>query len=165
MTGAPTRSPSPQLVLPRWRLAREATLEQLCAAFVDRCRAESLAPATERYYRQACHKWLRFCAEKGLADPRAVAPEHLTDYSAWLQAGGNNKQSVATWIRGVRALLSWAELRGYIEFSPFRMWKLRQPRLPAQRGQGGRRLGPGRSEQTRTFRRARARPWPANRPR
>ena len=26
------------------------------------------------------------------------------------------------------------ELRGYIELSPFRMWKLKQPKLPAQRG-------------------------------
>ena len=63
-----------------------------------------------------------------------MAPDHLTAHSAWLDAGGNNKQSVATWIRGVRALLSWAELRGYIEFGPSRMWKLKQPKLPAQRG-------------------------------
>ena len=48
--------------------------------------------------------------------------------------GGNGKQSVATWLRGMRALMSSAELRGYIELSPFRMWKLKQPKLPAQRG-------------------------------
>jgi integrase/recombinase XerD len=63
-----------------------------------------------------------------------VSPDHLTDYAGWLQAGRNNKQSVATWLRGVRALMSWAELRGYIELSPFRLWKLKQPKLPAQRG-------------------------------
>jgi site-specific recombinase XerD len=87
-----------------------------------------------RYYGQACERWLRFCAERGLSDPRVVSPDHLTDSSSWLQAAGSGKQSVATWLRGVRALMSWAELRGFIELSPFRMWKLTQPKLPAQRG-------------------------------
>jgi hypothetical protein len=32
--------------------------------------------------------------------------------------------------------MSWAELRGFIELSPFRMWKLKQPKLSAQRGFG-----------------------------
>jgi site-specific recombinase XerD len=103
---------------------------------VDRGRAESLAPATQRYYRQTSERWLRFCAERGLSDPREVSPDHLTAYADWLRTSGNNKQSVATWLRGVRALMSWAELRGYIELSPFRLWKLKQPRLPAQRGFG-----------------------------
>src|SRR5919202_4684353 len=44
----------------------------------------------------------------------------LTAYAGWLQAGGNNKQSVASWLRGIRALMSRAELRGYLELSPFR---------------------------------------------
>ncbi len=126
----------PRLVFPKWRIAREATLADLCAAFVDRGRAENLSPATVRYYRQTSERWLRFCAEQELSDPRDVSPDHLTAYAAWLQAGGNNKQSVATWLRGVRALMSWAELRGYIELSPFRLWKLKQPKLPAQRGFG-----------------------------
>lgn len=126
----------PRLVFPKWRVAREASLEELCLAFLDRGRAENLAPATQKYYRQTADRWLRFCAEQGLSDPREVSPDHLTEYSGWLQASGNNKQSVATWLRGVRALLSWAELRGYIEMTPFRMWKLKQPKLPAQRGFG-----------------------------
>jgi hypothetical protein len=42
----------PRLVFPKWRIAREATIEQLCEAFVDRARAENLAPMTQRYYRQ-----------------------------------------------------------------------------------------------------------------
>jgi integrase/recombinase XerD len=129
-------SPEPRLIFPKWRVAREATLGELCAAFVDRAHAENLSLATQRYYRQTTDRWLRFCADRGLGDPREVSPDHLTEYSGWLQAGGNNKQSVATWLRGVRALLSWAELRGYIELSPFRMWKLKQPKLPAQRGFG-----------------------------
>src|SRR5690348_2699588 len=62
----------------------------------------NLAAATERYYRQTTHCWLRYCAQRGVSDPRDVSPDHLTDYSAWLQAEGNNKQSVATWLRGVR---------------------------------------------------------------
>jgi integrase/recombinase XerD len=124
----------PRLVFPRWRIARDATLEELCLAFADRGRAENLAAATQRYYKQTTDRWLRFCAERKLHDPRDVSPDHLTAYAGWLQEGGNNKQSVATWLRGVRALLSWAELRGYIELSPFRMWKLKQPKLPAQRG-------------------------------
>lgn len=132
-----------------WRIAREATLADLCAAFVDRRRAENLSPATVRYYRQTSERWLRFCAEQELSDPRDVAPDHPTAYAAWFQAGGNNKQSVATWLRGVRALMSWAELRGYIELSPFRLWKLKQqPKLPAQRGlrrkRGAAHGGPGR---------------------
>lgn len=105
-------APGPALVLPRWPIAREATLAKLCTAFENRSRAEGLAPATQRYYRQTCGKWLRFCAEQGHQDPRQVEPDHLTDYAAWLRAGGNNKQSVAAWLRGVRALFSWAELRG-----------------------------------------------------
>jgi hypothetical protein len=129
-------SAEPRLIFPKWRVAREATLAELCAAFVDRAHAENLSLATQRYYRQTTERWLRFCAEHGLGDPREVSPDHLTEYSGWLQAGGNNRQSVATWLRGVRALLSWAELRGYIELSPFRMWKLKQPKLPAQRGFG-----------------------------
>jgi integrase/recombinase XerD len=124
----------PRLALPSWRIAREATLSDLCTAFVDRSRAEGLSVATERYYRQACSRWLRFCEGRVLTDPRSVSPDDLTDYANWLQAAGNGKQSVATWLRGVRALMSWAELRGYVELSPFRMWKLKQPRLPAQRG-------------------------------
>src|SRR5919202_577045 len=44
----------------------------------------------------------------------------LTAYAGWLQAGGNNKQSVASWLRGIRALMIRAELRGYLELSPFR---------------------------------------------
>ena len=102
----------PRLVFPKWRIARDATLEELCAAFNDRGHAEDLAPATQRYYRQTSERWLRFCAEARVSDPREVSPDHLTAYAGWLQAGGNNKQSVATWLRGVRALLSWAELRG-----------------------------------------------------
>ncbi len=124
----------PRLVFPKWRVPREASLDELCLAFMDRSRAENLSPATQRYYRQTSERWLRFCAERRLTDPRDVSPDHLTAYSGWLQAGGNNKQSVATWLRGVRALMSWAELRGYVELSPFRMWKLKQPKLPAQRG-------------------------------
>jgi hypothetical protein len=46
-----TDATAPRLVLPSWRIAREATLDQLCTAFVDRGRAEGLAPATQRYYR------------------------------------------------------------------------------------------------------------------
>ena len=126
----------PRLVFPKWRVAREATLAELSAGFVDRSRAENLSTATQRYYRQTCERWLRFCAERALSDPRAVSPDHLTAYAGWLQETGNNKQSVATWLRGVRALFSWAELRGYVELSPFRMWKLKQPKLPAQRGFG-----------------------------
>jgi site-specific recombinase XerD len=117
-------------------VAREATLTELCAGFIERARAENLSPATRRYYRQTSERWLRFCAERGLTDPREVSPDDLTAYSGWLQASGNSKQSVATWLRGVRALMSWAELRGFIGLSPFRMWKLKQPRLPAQRGFG-----------------------------
>ena len=124
----------PRLVLPSWRISREATLTELCTAFVDRSRAEGLSPATERYYRQACGHWLRFCEQRGLTDPRAVSPDHLTEYANWLQGRRNSKQSVATWLRGVRAMMSWAELRGFVELSPFRMWKLKQPKLPAQRG-------------------------------
>jgi hypothetical protein len=119
-----------RLVFPKWRVAREASIEELCAAFVDRSRAENLSPATQRY-RQTSERWLRFCAKRRLSDPREASPDHLTAY-----AGGNNKQSVATWLRGVRALMSWADLRGYVELSPFRMWKLKQPKLPAQRGFG-----------------------------
>jgi integrase/recombinase XerD len=127
-------STTPRLSLPGWRIARDASLSELCAAFVDRGRAEGLSLATESYYRRACDHWLRFCAQKDLTDPRVVSPDHLTEYAGWLQAGRYNKQSVATWLRGVRALMSWAELRGYIELSPFRMWKLKQPKLPVQRG-------------------------------
>ena len=118
----------PRLVLPTWRISREATLTELCTAFVDRSRAEGLSPATERYYRQACGHWLRFCEQRGLTDPRAVSPDHLTDYANWLQGRRNSKQSVATWLRGLRAMMSWAELRGFVELSPFRMWKLKQPK-------------------------------------
>jgi integrase/recombinase XerD len=127
---------APRLVFPKWRVAREATLAEVCDGFLDRARAEDLAPATQRYYRQTSERWLRFCAEQRLTDPRDVSPDHLTAYSGWLQAAGNSKQSVATWLRGVRALMSWAELRGFIELSPFRMWKLKQPKLAAQRGFG-----------------------------
>jgi integrase/recombinase XerD len=137
MNGWHSETPSDsRLIFPKWRVARDATLLELCAAFVDRARAEKLAPATQRYYRQTTDRWLRFCAQRNLSDPRDVSPDHLTEYAGWLQEGGNSKQSVATWLRGVRALLSWAELRGYIELSLFRMWKLKQPRLPAQRGFG-----------------------------
>ena len=134
MKRADSTATAARLTLPSWRIAREATMTDLCTAFIDRSRAEGLSPATERYYRQATAHWLRFCDQRGLSDPRVVSPDHLTAYSSWLQASGNGKQSVATWLRGVRALMSWAELRGYIELSPFRMWKLKQPKLPAQRG-------------------------------
>lgn len=65
----------PGLVFPKWRVAREATLEELCLAFVDRSRAENLSPATQRYYRQTSERWLRFCAERQLIDPRDVSPD------------------------------------------------------------------------------------------
>ena len=128
------RNPTGRLAFPSWRLSREATLNELCTAFIDRGRAEGLSTATERYYRQASAKWLAFCQHKVLDDPRLVSPDHLTEYASWLQLSGSGKQSVATYLRGVRALMSWAELRGFIELSPFRMWKLKQPKLPAQRG-------------------------------
>jgi integrase/recombinase XerD len=127
---------APRLVFPKWRVAREATMADLTLAFIDRARSEDLSPATQRYYRQTSDHWLRFCEQQRLTDPREVSPDHLTAYAGWLQAGGNNKQSIATWLRGVRALMSWAELRGFIELSPFRLWKLKQPKLPAQRGFG-----------------------------
>jgi hypothetical protein len=69
---------APRLALPRWRIARDATLAELCTAFVDRSRAEGLSPATESYYRRACDHWLRFCHQHGLSDPRVVSPDHLT---------------------------------------------------------------------------------------
>ncbi len=87
---------APRLVFPRWRTAREASMGELCTAFIDRARAENLSPATHRYYRQTSERWLHFCRERGLEDPREVSPDHLTAYAAWLQASGNNKQSVAT---------------------------------------------------------------------
>jgi integrase/recombinase XerD len=129
-----TDASAPRLALPSWRIARDATLVELCAAFVDRSHAEGLSRATESYYRRACDHWLMFCEQHAVTDPRMVSPDHLTDYAGWLHGRDYNKQSVATWLRGVRALMSWAELRGYIELSPFRLWKLKQPRLPAQRG-------------------------------
>ena len=134
MKRADIDSTAPRLALPSWRIARDATLTNLCAAFVDRSRAEGLSSATQSYYRRACDHWLTFCQQKGIIDPRVVSPDHLTEYAGWLQAGHYNKQSIATWLRGVRALMGWAELRGYIELSPFRMWKVKQPKLPAQRG-------------------------------
>jgi hypothetical protein len=54
MKPADVTTTMPRLVLPSWRISREATLTELCTAFVDRSRAEGLSPATERYYRQAC---------------------------------------------------------------------------------------------------------------
>src|SRR4030088_2271968 len=80
-----------RLALPSWRVARETTMTDLCTAFVDRSRAEGLSPATERYYRQACGHWLRFCDQRRLSEPRVISPDHLTAYSSWLQAGGNSK--------------------------------------------------------------------------
>jgi hypothetical protein len=56
---------SPRLIFPKWRVAREATLGELCAGFVDRARADNLAAATKRYYRQTTERWLRFCALQG----------------------------------------------------------------------------------------------------
>src|SRR5579871_166809 len=134
MRRADSDAAASRLVLPSWRIARNATLVELCTAFIDRGRAEGLSPATHAYYRRACDHWLRFCQQKRLSDPRLISPDHLTEYAGWLHSRGYNKQSTATWLRGVRALMSWAELRGYIELSPFRMWKLKQPKLPAQRG-------------------------------
>jgi hypothetical protein len=64
MKRSETNATMPRLALPSWRVSREATLTELCAAFVDRSRAEGLAPATERYYRQACTQWLRFCERR-----------------------------------------------------------------------------------------------------
>jgi site-specific recombinase XerD len=136
MNHGDTAALTPRLVLRKWRISRQATLVELCHGFLERAKAENLAPATQRYYRQTSERWLRFCAERALVDPRDVSPEDLTNYSGWLQASGNSRQSVATWLRGVRALMSWAELRGFVELSPFRMWKLKQPKLPAQRGFG-----------------------------
>jgi hypothetical protein len=52
MTGVNRDVAEPRLMFPKWRIARDATLEELCKAFVDRARAENLAPATERYYRE-----------------------------------------------------------------------------------------------------------------
>jgi hypothetical protein len=74
-------SAEPRLVFPKWRIARDATLQELSAAFIDRSRAENLSPATQRYYRQTSERWLRFCAEQTLLDPRDVSPDHLTAYA------------------------------------------------------------------------------------
>jgi hypothetical protein len=40
--------PEPRLVFPRWRIARDATLSELTAAFIDRSRSENLSLATQR---------------------------------------------------------------------------------------------------------------------
>jgi hypothetical protein len=82
MNGWNAETPSEsRLIFPKWRVARDATLLELCVAFVDRGRAEDLAPATQRYYRQTTDRWLRFCAERNLSDPRDVSPDHLTEYA------------------------------------------------------------------------------------
>ncbi len=131
--------PVDRLIFPKWRVPRDATLERLCALFLDRCSADELSPKTERYYRQACDKWLTFCRKAELADPRDVSPDDLRGYKSWLEdasnhARGNNALSVATWLRGVRALFSWAEQNRYIEYSPFHEFKPKQPKLPPQKG-------------------------------
>lgn len=120
-------------------MSREATLPDLYQLFLDRCEDDGLKPKTIRYYGQCRDKFLRFCAEKALSDPREVSPDHLADYKKWLQdpsnhPHGNNGQSVATWERGVRALFSWAELKNYVDYSPFNDYRIKQPKLQPQEG-------------------------------
>jgi hypothetical protein len=40
MRQADASATAPRLALPSWRIAREATLSELCTAFVDRSKAE-----------------------------------------------------------------------------------------------------------------------------
>jgi hypothetical protein len=52
-------------------MRRGATLEELCAGFVD--------------YKQTSDPWLCFCADQHLTDPREVSPDdHSTDYADYL---------------------------------------------------------------------------------
>jgi hypothetical protein len=64
-------------------------MAELSLAFIDRSRSENLSPATQRYYRQTSDRWLRFCEEHRLTDPRELSPDRLTAYAGRLQAGGN----------------------------------------------------------------------------
>ncbi len=53
---------APVLYLPpRWRVARDATIDQLCDLFLERCRAEQLSPATVRSYDQGLKHFRAWC--------------------------------------------------------------------------------------------------------
>lgn len=128
------------LPLPQWRVRRNETLELAVAHFLRDCQqrvsADLLSPHTLRQYSQGLGYWLDFCARQHppLADPREIAPDHLAAYAAWLAGRGNNRISVATWLRIVRAMLNWARQRGYLDYSPFDDFRIRQPKLPTQPG-------------------------------
>jgi integrase/recombinase XerD len=116
-------------------VSKEASIEELCTAFLARCRADGLAPATEQNYRRACAKFRAFVEPLGVTDPREVSPAHLSAFAGALADDhGYNKQSVAKWLRDVRALFAWGERHGYLDLSPFRRYSYKAPKLPVRRG-------------------------------
>lgn len=138
--------------VPAWYKPRSASLSGLVQAFLfEHVGGEGLAEGTHTVYTQALSQWLAWCATHHVDDPRQVSPETLTVYATFQRTRPAttsrfasparpqaprplSEHTVSKYLRALRTLFAWAELHGYVELSPFRRWKLRQPTLPVQRG-------------------------------
>lgn len=98
------------------------------AAFLRHCRAErDLSDNTLKAYRQDLGELSKYLGEGGLSPE---SPSGLTAYAEWLST---TRKSAPTTVKRrlacLRALFAWAERRGELETSPFRVAELRI-RLP-----------------------------------
>lgn len=98
------------------------------AAFLRHCQAErDLSENTLKAYRQDLGEIAKYLGEGGLSPE---APSGLTAYAEWLSTKRNlAPTTVKRRLACLRALFAWAERRGEIGTSPFRVTELRI-RLP-----------------------------------
>jgi hypothetical protein len=79
MKHADANATMPRLALPSWRISREATLTELCTAFIDRSRAEGLSPATERYFHSPSWQRVVFPSRASLGVHRLAERGQLSE--------------------------------------------------------------------------------------
>jgi integrase/recombinase XerC len=90
------------------------------------------SPHTLRAYAGDLHELLRFCAERGVLDARAVDARLVRGYLVALDEQGLARASVQRKVSAARSFFRWLERRGHVDGQPFTGLRARRSarRLP-----------------------------------
>ena len=105
-----------------------ATLSELIALYLARCRIEGLSPRTQRAYSETLARFQRSVAAQGVPDEAAaVETATVIRYCETFQA--RRPATRHRYFREVRCFFNWCVAAGFLEHTPFR--GLRNVRLPS----------------------------------
>ena len=106
-----------------------ATLSELIALYLARCRIEGLSPRTQRAYSETLARFQRSVAAQGVPDAAAaVETATVIRYCETFQA--RRPATRHRYFREVRCFFNWCVAAGFLDHTPFR--GLRNVRLPSE---------------------------------